>query len=129
MPEQTPSLSPPKRSVSGQVTTLVADTSADSASMSHSAIQDGFGLEGVIITSEEGQAIQTGADGEFILQGLAPGEHTITPRKEGYSFAPPSINVNLSAGDFSGLTFVGSSGPAGSSLSFSLHLPLILPNR
>jgi hypothetical protein len=62
-----------------------------------------------------------------MLEGLSPGVYTLTPSKEGYSFSPVQIDVDLSAGDLTGLTFLGSSGPAGANLASLVYLPFIMP--
>lgn len=55
------------------------------------------GLETASATSE--------ADGSFHVTGLANGTYTITPSKEGYSFAPPSSQVEIAGADVTGLNF------------------------
>jgi hypothetical protein len=86
------------------------------------------GLASVTISSDDGQATQSNEDGEFTLEGLSPGIHTLTPSKEGYAFSPPSIEVDLSADDLTDIEIMGIPGPRGFGGIFSLHLPLIRPD-
>lgn len=119
IPQPTEPSNPPRRTISGRVITLAENESGVS--------QAALGLSGVTITSDNGQTTQTDANGEFILEGLAPGKRIFTPSKTGYIFLPSSIELDLSVGDLEGINFTSSSGPAGADLSFALHLPLISP--
>ena len=88
---------------------------------------DDEGLEGVTITCDSGQSIETDANGDFVLKGLSAGNHVLTPSKDGYSFNPASIMVDLSNDDRANISILGRSGPAGTRFSYNLRLPLILP--
>jgi hypothetical protein len=89
---------------------------------------DGTPLIGVTIAAEEGASTLTDGDGRFILAGLTAQSHLLIPSKAGYSFNPSTIMVDLTTEDRNDITFTGSDGPGGSELTFSLHLPLILPD-
>ena len=112
-PTAEPTMTPPapSRTVSGRVT------------------ENGAALVDVTIASTPGQSTQSDANGDFILPGLAPTDQTLTPSKEGYSFAPASMQIDLAADDLVGIAFAGSFGPAGSAFSYALHLPLVTPGR
>lgn len=114
-PAQTPTPSSQTRAVSGKV--RVAQ------------VANVPGLAGVTIANEDGHTTQTSAEGDFMLVGLSPSKHILTPSKAGYVFAPPSIEVDLSDGDLSGILITAIAGPSGAELSFSVHLPFILPKR
>jgi uncharacterized protein YkwD len=78
-------------------------------------------LAGVRITDERGNWALTDADGGFTLANLSRGTHTLTPTKSGFQFYPPTLTVDLSAGDVSSVSFVGSS-----SIHEQLYLPQML---
>jgi hypothetical protein len=88
---------------------------------------DDEGLEGVTLTSDSGQSAETDANGDFVLKGLSAGIHVLTPSKDGYSFNPALIMVDLSNDDRANISILGRSGPAGTRFSYNLRLPLILP--
>lgn len=61
-------------------------------------------LAGVTVTNGMGQTVLTGADGAYRFTGLAPGNYTLTPSKEGLSFSPPSRSITLQS-DLAGQDF------------------------
>lgn len=63
------------------------------------------GLEGVRVQADTGQVASTNANGEYTLNLIA-GDYTLTPQKNGYSFAPTEENITVSANS-SGHNFVG----------------------
>lgn len=81
-------------------------------------------LYGVRITDEKGNTVMTDRNGNFSLAGLSRGVHTLTPHREGYQFYPPQVTVDLSGGDATGFSFVGST-----SIYQELHLPAVLDDR
>jgi uncharacterized protein YkwD len=97
----------------------------DNLQLSKAVVNPGDELYGVTITSETGDSITTDQNGDFTLAGLSPGKHTLTPRKDGYEFYPPSMEVDLSTSDLGGISFVGMPTPALTGLPNGLHLPLI----
>ena len=117
-PTETPSRSQPTRFVSGRVTLPPGGAQLDAS-----------GIAGVTIASQTGQTAQTDANGEFKLAGLSPQKHTLSASRAGYKFMPEMFIVDLAAGDLSGIAFVSVAGPTATELSYSLHLPLILPAR
>lgn len=65
----------------------------DSFQISGSVLEDGVGVEDVIISFEEGFAsVETDIDGRWTKSELG-GTVTVVPSKSGYSFYPPSIVV------------------------------------
>ena len=129
-PAETPTPTFQTRAVSGQVKmAAVAEQAVTEAVVSNGVDKGNPGLAGVTISSRDGQTTQTDNNGNFTLAGLPPGTHTLIASKAGYTFAPPSITVDLSTRDVAGLLIEGIAGPVGTDLSFALHLPLILPNR
>lgn len=122
-PTSVPTMTPtpqPSRTISGKVALPVSGASSEQSS-------DGVG--GVIITSNEGHSTQTDATGYFQLSGLSARKYILTPSKEGYSFVPPSVEVDLTVDDPKPITFTGLPELAGTNLPYALHLPLILPER
>ena len=99
----------------------------DNITMRKNVMEPGDALYGVEITSEDGHSIITDQDGNFTLAGLSPGKHTLTPNRPGYEFYPASITVDLSAGDKTGISLIGTPRILLSTLPYSLHLPLIRP--
>jgi hypothetical protein len=95
--------------------------------ISNAANQASDGLSDVTITNENGESTVSDPEGYFVLSGLSPQSHTLTPSKEGYAFSPESIEVDLSTGDLDGFTIVGTSDLTATVHSFSVHLPLIIP--
>lgn len=77
-------------------------------------------LPGVTIQDETGHWALTDSDGAFELTGLTAGQHTLTPRKAGFQFYPPSITINLNNANLSGVHFVGTA-----STRYTVYLPLL----
>jgi hypothetical protein len=67
------------------------------------------GMAGVLITDDAGHATVTDSSGAFTLAGLPAQRVTLTASQDGYQFYPPSVTVDLTQGDVSGATFVGTS--------------------
>ena len=65
-------------------------------------------LYGVRVTDENGNMVMSDRNGAYSLVNLSRGIHTLTPSREGYQFYPPRITVDLSKGDATGFSFVGS---------------------
>lgn len=63
----------------------------------------------------------TGSDGRYTLDHVAGGTYTLTPSREGYSFAPARRTVSV-VGDVGGVDFTGLNG--GSSALAFLALPI-----
>ena len=84
----------------------------------------GEALPGVEISDEAGHYTMTNQDGSFALKGLSAGKHVLTPSKEGYQFYPPSIQVDLSAGNAANISFVGTT-----SIHQKTYLPLVSNSR
>jgi uncharacterized protein YkwD len=122
-PTPTALLRQQSRTVSGRVTISGGDSVDQTADQT--ADNSSSGLAGVTIISNNGQRTQSDENGRFTLEGLSPGSYTLTPSKEDYAFSPSSIKVDLRAHDLNGVSFTGSSGPAGTSTDVSLLLPLI----
>ena len=99
----------------------------DNITLSQGVMSPGSALYGVTITTEDGHATITDQDGDFSLVGLSPGNHLLTPSKEGYQFHPSSLNVDLSGGDVGQIPFIGTPTLTAATLPYSLHLPLIRP--
>lgn len=84
----------------------------------------GAALPGVAISDEAGHYTMTNQDGSFALKGLSAGKHVLTPSKEGYQFYPPSIQVDLSAGNATDISFVGTT-----SIHQQTYLPVVMSGR
>ena len=112
---------PLTRNISGRVIIAV--------SASERVAEAASGLAGVTISSDRGQSTVSDSDGYFTLQGLSPQSYLLTASKAGYAFDPSSIEANVSADDLYGVTFSGNAGPTGTTFSYSIHLPLILPKH
>jgi alpha-tubulin suppressor-like RCC1 family protein len=65
-------------------------------------------LPGVIISDGAGHTTSTDGNGDYTVSGLGPATHTLTPLKDGFTFAPPSRTVAVPP-DASGIGFTGSS--------------------
>ncbi len=66
---------------------------------------DGEGLKGVTVTAGSQSAV-TDSDGRYLLYELLDGEHTVTPSRSEYRFAPASRTVTVTA-DTADLDFAG----------------------
>ncbi|NJP07721.1 MAG: carboxypeptidase regulatory-like domain-containing protein, partial [Chloroflexaceae bacterium] len=80
--------------VSGQ--DFTADCSVPTFSISGQVTDDsGDGVAGVTIADGAGNTATTGNDGTYTISGLAAGDYTLTPSKDGYTFAPASRSVSV----------------------------------
>jgi hypothetical protein len=73
----------------------------------------GSGRAGVTInlTGTETASTLTAADGTFSFTGRATGPYTLTPVKEGFTFAPTSSAATISTADITGKDFVATANP------------------
>jgi alpha-tubulin suppressor-like RCC1 family protein len=53
------------------------------------------GVAGVSVSDGAGHIVSTDGSGDYTLNGLAAGTHTIVPLKAGYAFTPPSRTVTV----------------------------------
>ena len=76
-------------------------------SISGTVTSGGVGLSGVAVslTGAATQSTTTDGSGNYSFSGLLNGAYTITPSKTGYTFTPPSINVNVNGADVTGQDF------------------------
>ncbi len=82
---------------------------ASGAEASDSADSDSAApLAGVRISDENGNWVLTDATGAFTLPNLSKGRHLLTASKDGHTFYPSSMTVDLTNGDVSSASFVGS---------------------
>lgn len=65
--------------------------------------QDGTGVSGVSVTAGSATTI-TGISGSYVLSGLLPGSHGITPSRPGFTFAPAARTVSVTE-DMTGIDF------------------------
>ncbi len=61
------------------------------------------------LSGAKSTATVTGFDGAFYFSGLANGSYTVKPSSREWTFAPASINVNVTQGKVTGQNFTGSS--------------------
>ena len=99
----------------------------DNITLRKNVMEPGNALYGVEIRSEDGHSIITDQDGNFSLVGLSPGKHTLTPSRPGYEFYPASLEVDLSAGNKAGISFLGIPRILLSTLPNTIYLPLVRP--
>jgi uncharacterized protein YkwD len=99
----------------------------DNITLRKRVMQTGDALYGVEIATEDGHTAISDQSGNFNLTGLTPGEHTLTPSKAGYEFHPASLTVNVTSGDVTQLSFIGTPSVLLSLQSHALHLPFICP--
>lgn len=85
------------------------------------ATTSGQDLYGVTISDENGHTAMTDQDGNFRLEGLSPGRHTLTAYRAGYQLYPASIPVDVTTGDVTGVRFVGTNTP-----NHTLYVPLVV---
>jgi inhibitor of cysteine peptidase len=64
-------------------------------------------IPGVTLVLSNGDIVQTNQNGNFAFSDLPPGQYTVQPFLNGYSFTPPTWVVNLPP-SATGLAFVGS---------------------
>ncbi len=64
-------------------------------------------LAGVVVSTQTGQSVTTGADGVFTLAGLPPDTYTLSVSKNEYYFSQASLAANLTNQDLQGITFSG----------------------
>ncbi len=64
----------------------------------------GAPLAGVVV-SDGTRSSTTDSSGRYVLAGVPPGAHTVTPRKPGYTFTPASSAVTVTAADVNGVDF------------------------
>ena len=78
------------------------------ATYSISGAVSGTILAGVTInlTGTDTRSTMTDSSGTFSITGLANGPYTLTPIKEGYTFAPSSSAATVSGADITGKNFV-----------------------
>lgn len=62
-------------------------------------------LAGVTVRAGADHTALTAADGTYSLQGLLPGDYTLTPEKTGYLFSPMPLYVTLGEANQSGQDF------------------------
>ncbi|MBM4091423.1 MAG: DUF11 domain-containing protein [Planctomycetes bacterium] len=63
-------------------------------------------IPGVSVSSSAGGITTPDANGDYILPGLCPGTHTLTPSKSGFTFSPLSLPVTVPP-DATGQDFTG----------------------
>ncbi|MGD0006259.1 MAG: carboxypeptidase regulatory-like domain-containing protein, partial [Anaerolineaceae bacterium] len=66
---------------------------------------DGKGLAGVQVSANRDQKVQTGADGSYSLDGLAPGDCLVEAQQDGVALTPNYRVVHLVDADISGIDF------------------------
>jgi len=66
---------------------------------------DGQPLAGVTVADGNGHSDVTNGNGRYRIEGLAPGDHTLTPTLAGYSFAPASRTVTVGTADVDDIDF------------------------
>jgi uncharacterized protein DUF1566/carboxypeptidase family protein/SdrD B-like protein len=71
----------------------------------------GAGSVRVSLTGAASASATTDASGAFAFTGLANGAYTLTPSKQGYTFAPASLSVVVSDADVTGQDFTASALP------------------
>ena len=83
-------------------------------SISGTLTSGGSALSGVTVnlTGAATQSATTDGNGNYSFSGLLNGAYTITPSKTGYTFTPPSINVNVNGADVTGQNFAAPLGKA-----------------
>ena len=98
----------------GSATVTIADNDSVISTISGTVTNNGTGLAGVTInlTGAATKSTTTDVNGNYSFSGLSNGAYTITPGKAGYTFTPPSINVNVSGADVTGRNFVAPLGVA-----------------
>jgi hypothetical protein len=77
-------------------------------------------LQGVVITDGNGHFTTTAADGTYLFNLMAGGEYLLTPSRAGYTFAPETISLTLSA-DAVDQNFTGTPG----AIYWSVFLPIV----
>jgi uncharacterized protein YkwD len=106
------------------VDSLILRKAVISNSVTGAQTTAGEPLPGVVIRDESGHYTMTAKDGSFALKGLPAGKHVLTPSKEGYQFYPPSIQVDLGAGNVANISFVGTT-----SIHKKIYLPVVVSGR
>jgi len=74
----------------------------------------GSAVSGVVISDGAGHSAVTDASGNYGIGGLAAGTYVLVPSKNGYTFLPQSLSVNIIDGNISGQDFVAKALPSGS---------------
>jgi len=62
-------------------------------------------IEGVTITLDNGDAVSTDSQGQFVFNGLIDGVYTVTPSFDGYLFKEPSLQVIVNGSDVNDINF------------------------
>jgi hypothetical protein len=79
---------------------------------------DGKPISGVTISNGAGRINVTDSNGNYAFRRLPPGPYTLTPTKGGYTFTPPSLNVNITE-SITAQDFTGQAGPSERNLTVS----------
>ena len=66
----------------------------------------GNDLPGVTVSAEGGYSAVTDTSGNYVLEGLPAGTHTLTPSKSGYTFSPAAKSVTVPPNAL-GINFTG----------------------
>jgi inhibitor of cysteine peptidase len=86
------------------------DSSSGNHDISGTVTDSGSGLEGVLMTMDNGDTTTTDSSGDYKFSGLPDGSYTITPSLSGDSFNPASLTVALAGADLTDINFTTGSG-------------------
>lgn len=85
-----------------------------------------YALSGVEILLSGAESRSTVTSGNYSFSNLPPGQYTVTPVKEGWTFDPPSIDVDLTLTDRVFTHFATTANPPEGRLFFSVIYPRVL---
>jgi len=85
--------------------------SSVSYNISGTVTENGSGLGGVTVSVDATHTAITEANGNFTINSVPEGAHTVTPMLVNYTFSPASASVSLSGGDLNGINFTASQIP------------------
>jgi len=80
-------------------------TATGALTISGTITSDDDALEGVTVTAAEGKSALTDEDGNYSIEELPPGDYTVTPALDGYTFDPENRPVPLIDADVTGKNF------------------------
>jgi glucuronoarabinoxylan endo-1,4-beta-xylanase len=61
----------------------------------------------VVLSGTSSATVTAGSSGNYTFAGLGNGSYTVTPRKSGYTFSPPSQAVSITGANRTGINFTG----------------------
>jgi hypothetical protein len=70
-----------------------------------------------VTVSAGGKSAVSGAGGTYTISGLADGTYTVTPTRNGYTFAPATASATVAGADVAGIDFVSTSTGGGGGIT------------